>query len=184
MHMIFFILIFIIIICSIYLLYSNKIRYNNKNNHKLINQNESFGDSGINRQKDMEFKKTHKMKEEFVNLLLQLLIDVKIYHWKTKSYAEHEATDDLYSSLNEKIDSFVEILLGKEESRLNMRGRSIEISDPQTIKEFKKIINNYKMLLENKMGKYLSIKNDMDLLNIRDEILGSLNQFLYLSTFH
>jgi len=182
--MILFILIIIIIICSIYLLYFNKIRYNYKNNHKLINQIESFNDFGLNRQKEMKSKKTHKMKDELVNLLLQLFMDVKIYHWKTKSYAEHKATDKLYSALNLNIDRFVEILLGKDDSRLNMKGRSIEISDPKTTKEFKKIINNSKILLENKIGKYLMIKNDSDLLTVRDEILGDLNQFLYLSTFH
>lgn len=129
-------------------------------------------------------KKQHKMKEELVNLLLKLLIDVKIYHWKTKSYAEHKATDQLYESLNENIDKFVEILLGKDEDRLNMKGRNIEISDPKTIEQFKKIINGNKVLLEKKMGKYLIANSDTDLLNIRDEILGDLNQFLYLATFH
>ena len=123
-------------------------------------------------------------KEELVNLLLKLLIDVKIYHWKTKSYAEHKATDQLYDSLNENIDKFVEILLGKDEARLNMKGRAIEISDAKTIEQFKKIINSSKVLLEKKIGKYLIANSDTDLLNIRDEILGDLNQFLYLATFH
>lgn len=123
-------------------------------------------------------------KEELVNLLLKLLIDVKIYHWKTKSYPEHKATDQLYDSLNENIDKFVEILLGKDEARLNMKGRAIEISDAKTIEQFKKIINSNKVLLEKKMGKYLIANSDTDLLNIRDEILGDLNQFLYLATFH
>jgi DNA-binding ferritin-like protein len=128
--------------------------------------------------------KTHKMKEEIVNLLLKLLIDVKVYHWKTKSYAEHKATDKLYDSLNENIDRFVEVLLGKEETRLNMAGKNIKIADPKTIKQFKKIINDYKNLLEKKIDKYLIIGSDTDLLTIRDEILGDLNQFLYLSTFY
>jgi DNA-binding ferritin-like protein len=123
-------------------------------------------------------------KEELVNLLLKLLIDVKIYHWKTKSYPEHKATDQLYDSLNENIDKFVEILLGKDEARLNMKGRAIEISDAKTIEQFKKIINSSKVLLEKKIGKYLIANSDTDLLNIRDEILGDLNQFLYLATFY
>jgi DNA-binding ferritin-like protein len=127
--------------------------------------------------------KTHKMKEELVNLLLKLLISVKVYHWKTKSYALHKATDKLYDSLNETIDRFVEILLGKEESRLNMKGKSIEIVDPKNIEGFKKIIYNYRILLEKKINKYLVLESNTDLLNIRDEILGDLNQFLYLSTF-
>jgi len=137
----------------------------------------------MNLKKVVSPKKTHKMKEELVNLLLKLLINVKVYHWKTKSYALHKATDNLYDSLNEKIDHFVEILLGKEESRLNMKGKSIEIVDPKNIEGFKKIIYNYRILLEKKINKYLVLESNTDLLNIRDEILGDLNQFLYLSTF-
>lgn len=126
----------------------------------------------------------HPLKEELVNLLLKLLIIVKIYHWKTESYPVHKATDKLYDSLNKNIDRFVEILLGKNETRLNMKGRNIEISDPVNIDQFKKIIYDYRILLEKKMNKYISIENDTDLLNIRDEILGDLNQFLYLATFY
>ena len=105
------------------------------------------------------------MKEELVNLLLKLLIIVKIYHWKTESYAIHKATDKLYDSLNKNIDRFVEILLGKNETRLNMKGKNIEISDPTNIDEFKKIIYDYRILLEKKMNKYISIENDTDLLH-------------------
>jgi len=133
--------------------------------------------------KNNNSKKTHKMKEELVNLLLKLLINVKIYHWKTKSYAIHKATDNLYETLNENIDRFVEILLGKEESRLNMKGKNIEILDCVSIEDFKKIIYDYRILFEKKINKYLIIDSDTDLLTIRDEILGDLNQFLYLSTF-
>jgi len=129
-------------------------------------------------------KKTHKMKEELVNLLLKLLIIVKIYHWKTKSYAEHKATDKLYSSLNEHIDKFVEVLLGKNGIRLDMKGKNIDIEDPSTTKEIKKIIYEYRILLENKLEKYIPLERNTDLYNIRDEILGDLNQFLYLLTFY
>ncbi len=125
--------------------------------------------------------KSHK---ELVNLFLKLLIIIKVYHWKTHSYAEHKATDELYSKLNENIDEFVEILLGKDGSRLNMKGCKIDISDPASTKELIKIINEYKILLENKINKYISKTGNSDLYNIRDEILGNLNQFLYLLTFN
>ncbi len=125
----------------------------------------------------------NKLKEELVNLLLKLLIIIKVYHWKTKSYAEHKATDELYSSLNEHIDKFVEVLLGKNGSRLNMKGKNIDITDPSTTEELKKIIFEYRILLENKLEKYIPLEGNSDLYNIRDEILGDLNQFLYLLTF-
>lgn len=129
-------------------------------------------------------EKNRFKKEELVNLLLKLLIIVKIYHWKTKSYAEHKATDKLYSSLNEHIDKFVEVLLGKDGTRLSMKGRNIDIEDPSTTKEINKIIYEYRILLGNKLEKYIPLEGNTDLYNIRDEILGDLNQFLYLLTFY
>ena len=128
-------------------------------------------------------KKSDKSKNELVNYFLQLLINVKVFHWKTKSYAVHKATDELYEELNEYIDKFVEVMLGKDGSRLNMKDRKIIITDPSTKIEFKKIMYDYRILLENKMNQYISEKGNTDLYNIRDEILGNINQFLYLITF-
>jgi len=122
------------------------------------------------------------LKSELINDFLELLMIIKVYHWKTKSYPEHKATDKLYEELNENIDKFVEIMLGKNNSRLNMKGKSIKFSDPNTTVQIKKIIYKYRDLLELKINKYINVKHDTDLLNIRDEILGNLNQFLYLLT--
>jgi DNA-binding ferritin-like protein len=124
-----------------------------------------------------------KMKSELVQHFLEMLMVIKVYHWKTYSYAEHKATDELYERLNENIDKFVEVMLGKTESRLDMKGKKIEFTDPSTKKSLKNIVNKYKILLEDKMNKYIDINKDTDLLNIRDEILGNINQFLYLITF-
>ena len=122
------------------------------------------------------------LKSELINCFLELLMTIKVYHWKTKSYSEHKATDELYESLNENIDKFVEVMLGKNSSRLIFKGKSIKFSDPNTKIQIKKIIYNYRDLLELKINKYISIKHNTDLLNIREEILADLNQFLYLLT--
>ena len=47
-------------------------------------------------------------KEQIVKIFLQFLITIKLYHWNTLSYSTHKATDELYSKLNEGIDTFVE----------------------------------------------------------------------------
>ena len=46
--------------------------------------------------------KKNSKKSEFAKILLELLLTVKLYHWKTNSYAEHKATDKLYEELNKK----------------------------------------------------------------------------------
>ena len=124
------------------------------------------------------------IKSELTNHFLSLLMIVKVYHWKTHSYAEHKATDELYERLNENFDKFIEVMMGRYDIRLNMKGKSIKFTDPSKKSEFKKIINEHRSLLENDMNKYINILKDTDLLNIRDEILGNLDQFLYLLTLN
>ena len=123
--------------------------------------------------------------QNIVSMFLQMLNTVKLYHWKTTSYAEHKATDELYSKLNESIDTFVETMLGKTGSRVNLTNtRSIPLLDYTDLNGFKKAVEIAKQFLIN-MGTDAILKSNTntDLLNIRDEILGHLNQFTYLLTF-
>jgi DNA-binding ferritin-like protein len=122
-------------------------------------------------------------KSHLVHIFFEMLNTVKLYHWKTKSYAQHKATDELYERLNENIDKFVEVLLGKDESRIRMIEKRINVADYSGAGDFKEKIYKYREFLTD-MNKYFNEKKDMDLLNIRDEILGDINQFLYLMTFH
>ena len=123
--------------------------------------------------------------KEIVLTFLQMLNTVKLYHWKTRSYATHKATDGLYSDLNDSIDKFVEILLGKYGDRVNLTGvKSIPLCDFSTQEQFKEKIMSYKMFLvkldENPAMHQMT---NSDLYNIRDEMLGQFNQLLYLLTF-
>jgi hypothetical protein len=117
-----------------------------------------------------------------VQVFLGILNMVKLYHWKTHSYAQHKSTDDLYSSMNEHIDKFVEIMLGKNETRLENKPIHFELSNTSSIHEFKEQIYNYREFLIS-LNSVLDKEKDSDLLNVRDEILGDINQFLYLLTF-
>lgn len=118
-------------------------------------------------------------------VFLEMLMMIKLFHWKTHSYATHKATDELYASLNEHIDSFIEVLLGKTGSRIDlMSNRTIKLIDLNSQEQLKSKImslKNYLVGLDN--NKALSTMSNSDLLNIRDEILGDLNKFLYLLTF-
>lgn len=121
-------------------------------------------------------------KSYIVQTFLDMLNTIKLFHWKTKSYAKHKATDDLYAKLNENVDTFVEILLGKDESRIKMVEKRSRLIDSENTKDFKSRIYEYREFLID-ISKYFDQKRDTDLLNVRDEILGDINQFLYLMTF-
>jgi len=121
-------------------------------------------------------------KSQMVRMFLDMLNTVKLYHWKTRSYAQHKATDELYGRLNENIDKFVEVLLGKDESRISTMEKRMVSYDSQNQADFKKRIHAFREYLM-EMHTCLDPAQDTDLLNIRDEIMGDINQFLYLMTF-
>ena len=123
--------------------------------------------------------------QHIVTMFLQMLNTVKLYHWKTTSYAQHKATDELYANLNTNIDTFVEIMLGKTGTRVNLTGqKTLPLLDYTNVEDFKNEIEKYKhFLIDMNKDAGLNITNNSDLLNVRDEILGNLNQFTYLLTF-
>ena len=118
-------------------------------------------------------------------VFLEMLMMVKLFHWKTHSYATHKATDELYDSLNDNIDKFIEVLLGKTGSRIDlMSKKTISLIDLNSQEKLKSKIMYFKSFLvglDNNTA--LNSMSNSDLFNIRDEILGNLNQFLYLLTF-
>jgi len=124
----------------------------------------------------------------FIPTFLHMLNTVKLYHWKTTSYSTHKATDQLYSDLNENIDEFVEILLGKPNITIKSRNALLNVTliklhHYNNNEEFKKQIEYYKSFLMNFSNiKSFNIPSNSDLINKRDEILGVFNQFLYLIT--
>jgi hypothetical protein len=123
-------------------------------------------------------------RENIISLCLQILNTVKLYHWKTMKYSEHKATDELYGELNDKIDEFVEVLIGKDGKRINLsEKKSIKVDDFNNSNAFKNYIEKSKKYLINMTNnKNISTPENTDLMNIRDEILGILNKFTYLLT--
>jgi len=122
-------------------------------------------------------------RSKIVRTFIEMLNTVKLYHWKTRSYAEHRATDELYETLNKHIDRFVEVYLGKDESRITAWERRLEAKQPMNKSDFKQRIYEYREFLKN-LSLHFDAKKDSDLLSIRDDILGHINQFLYLMTFN
>jgi len=138
-----------------------------------------------NKRKTMRNKSMNKneMRSHIARVFLEMLNNVKLYHWKTDSYSQHKATDELYERLNENIDKFIEILLGKEESRIKILKKHVDLLDTKNTYEFKSRMYEYREFLT-EMNTVFDSKKDSDLLSVRDDILGDINQFLYLLTFN
>lgn len=143
------------------------------------------GRKGGTRKRHSSGSSLASFQKEIAVVFLEMLLMVKLFHWKTTSYATHKATDELYTKLNANIDSFIEILLGKSGSRIDlMSNKNIKLVDLTSQESLKREIESFKGYLvsldENKAMKTMS---NTDLYNIRDTILGDMNQFLYLLTF-
>lgn len=112
---------------------------------------------------------------KLVNFFFTLQLNLKIYHWNTTSYPRHKASDELGGKMLELVDKFVEIFIGRYKVKPNIE--RIKIEDVFTS-------DNGNVDLLNQSIKYLedlnSMIKDSDLLNIRDEMLGEINQTLYL----
>ena len=123
--------------------------------------------------------------KEITVRFLEMLLLIKLFHWKTTSYPTHKATDDLYTKFNLNMDSFVEILLGKTGMRTQLTSdKTIRLNDLNSIEELKSAVVEFKSYLVS-LNDNAAMKKmlNTDLFNIRDTILGDMNQFLYLLSF-
>jgi hypothetical protein len=121
------------------------------------------------------------MSAQHIHFFFQLREQIKVYHWQTYLYSRHKATDDVIAKLDEHIDLFVEVYMGKYgRPNITRTTNTIQIKN-MTEKSALKFIKDG---LAHMIGPFSrSIKaTDTDLLNIRDEMVGELNQLLYLFT--
>jgi DNA-binding ferritin-like protein len=144
-----------------------------------------FNKTRTNRPKTNKKASLEKFQKEITVVFLEILLMVKLYHWKTHSYATHKATDDLYTKLNANIDEFIEVLLGKSGIRTDLvSNKQIRLVDLTSIESLKREVDGFKgYLVGLNDNQRLKLMSNSDLYNIRDTILGDLNQFLYLLTF-
>ena len=118
-----------------------------------------------------------------IPVLFRFRQQLHVYHWQTTSYARHKASDELLGSLTDFIDKFMEIYFGKYGRVAFPEEVNIKIgnmSDENGMKFLDEMIHYYIEVLPT----YLDPKNDTDLLNLKDEILGTTNQIKYLYSLH
>ncbi len=107
--------------------------------------------------------------------LLTIRNQIKLYHWQTKQFSRHKATDDLTAALDLNIDAFVESYMGRY-------GRPT-VSGSIKLHNFSESAAKAFVAKETKYLETLKLrKEDSDLLNLRDTILGDLTKVSYLFT--
>ena len=118
-----------------------------------------------------------------MNIITKLLTvqnQLRVYHWQTKSYAEHKALGKLYESLDGLTDQFIETLSGAKggvpSAKDNFTFIADNYKDNKTVVAF---LDEFIVYLSQDVPQMLDSKNT-DLLNIRDEMLGAVNRTKYL----
>ena len=118
-----------------------------------------------------------------MELFLSFLNIVKIFQWKTKHYSEHISADQYYESMEKTVDTFIEVYLSKSQQVQNtifeqMRTYPFAEKNITTNQQMQSKLYVFRTFL-NEMNLYLDEVADADLLNLRDELLVHLQQFLY-----
>jgi len=160
--------------------------------HKLTKINHTKQRKQHTRKNHKKYSETNtssilqKFENDISSYFFEVLLMVKLFHWKTYSYSTHKATDELYSKINENMDKFIEVLLGKTGIRINLKNKKyISLIDPQNKEQFIKHIDSFKSYLINlSTNKAMQLMSNVDLYTIRDELLADINQFLYLLSLH
>ena len=115
--------------------------------------------------------------ESTIAKFLEILNIIKVFHWKTRSYSEHIASDSLHTKLGVNMDKFAEVYLGLTDSRFDFGSKKtlsfVEAKGKKSISDrVKEFIYHMK-----------SLNLEGDLSNIREDIIADCNQFNYLLSF-
>lgn len=120
------------------------------------------------------------MKEEIILKLVQIQNQFRFMHWQTTGDAKHRAYGDIYDKLGELMDDFAEAMMGKY-GRIEFESEfSIMFQDLKSL-NLQQFIDGITDFLVS-ITEMLDSKYDTDLLNLRDEMLASINKLKYLLT--
>lgn len=104
---------------------------------------------------------------------------IKILHWQTTSYSEHKSLGSLYDDFSGHVDNFVEVFMGKYGRILSQKTFLISAENYKEKSPLDLMVEIESYLI-NDIPTMLDSKKDTDLLNLRDEMLASVNKTKYL----
>ena len=100
---------------------------------------------------------------------IEFLNNLKLFHWNTRSYSQHMASDQLFEELTKKIDTLIESFL---QNRISIKS-TIQLNTNQSI--FLKKLKEFRMCL-------ILADVPYELKSLIDEILIDIDQFEYRLT--
>ena len=119
-----------------------------------------------------------KSKVDCIKFFFSLRNNLYLYHLSTTDYARHVAVSKLLETFDGLIDNFLEVLFGKYMRPIGMSNQMLSLNC-MSDKDAYDVLQEYIDYLNNDLPKLIN-ERDSDLLNIRDEMVGHLNNTRYL----
>lgn len=111
---------------------------------------------------------------------------LKLFHWQTQSYHKHVESGKMYEKISDLIDKFVETYSAtiSPSKRIELKQgdkKTWNISIENITEQGLMVVLEHfkKNFLLSSVDSFLS-KNHPELINIRDEMIQVINQFVYL----
>lgn len=115
---------------------------------------------------------------EIIKILLFALVQSRIFHWQTKSYAEHKALEFFYDEIDNLLDFLVEAYSGKNERIILEQDLNIKAVNYSSTSRVIDFMNLIKSAIE----KHRTSVDGSELQNIIDEIIAKIEKTTYLLT--
>jgi hypothetical protein len=113
--------------------------------------------------------------KDIIEFFMQVELNVQMYHWMTKSFSRHKATDALFGNLVQQVDKFMEVYIGKfGRPKIIHETIHVQCMSDTSFKKYLETVASKLEAFDTRLG--------TDLMNLRDEILSSIHQTLYLFT--
>lgn len=119
-----------------------------------------------------------------IHVLMEMNMQVRVFHWQTRSYAAHQALGGLYDFLSTFTDTFTETLMGQHGERglIKMSSTTYEINNIEDNKDILMYLSNCEQFFMQDIKLILNpnhTEND-DLYNMIQELTSEIKKTKYL----
>lgn len=116
---------------------------------------------------------------EIANVLMRADVQFHIFHFDTRSYAQHKALDKFYSGIIDKSDEIIEVVLGRLNTRLGqVQMKPLSQFSDQTLRSEIDDLHTF----SERLFDWANDKNYQDVSNLAAELQQLCNQTKYLLT--
>ncbi len=112
------------------------------------------------------------MTAKLTKFFLSVLCNIKVYHWSTRSFSRHKASDDLYKKMDGLVDRYMEVSMAHRRRQVREAKMTTRQYKDYEIILYLRCVGNF--LRKNKY------KGRSELASIRDEMLEAISQAIYI----